>query len=279
MILRKKYTLLTLIIIVALGSNCNEEQKVLVYKQVDGPDPELEIYYPVDYSSDSTGYPAIVFFFGGGWINGSREQFSRHARYFSERNAFCFLADYRTRSLHGTTPFQALEDARSSIRFIRSVAMEFGIDTSRIVAAGGSAGGHLAAATALVDGYNDPADSVYDDISCIPNALVLFCPVIDNGPGGYGYERVGDAYHRFSPLHNIRPNAPPTLILQGTNDRYIPMETVERFCMLMQENGNPCKLIPYAGQGHGFFLHNEEYHVQTLEEMEVFLTNAGILYR
>lgn len=45
-----------------------------------------------------------------------------------------------------------------------------------------------------------------------PFALVLFNPVIDNGPGGYGRERIGDCYQEISPLHNISKGAAPAII-------------------------------------------------------------------
>jgi hypothetical protein len=49
----------------------------------------------------------------------------------------------------------------------------------------------------------------------IPNALVLFNPFIDNGPGGYGYDRIGDACKSFSALHNIKNGTPPTILFLG----------------------------------------------------------------
>ena len=67
----------------------------------------------------------------------------------------------------------------------------FGYQTIKIIASGGSAGGHLAAAAALTDRCFENTDDL--SVSCIPNALVLFNPVIDNGPGGYGFEKIGEA--------------------------------------------------------------------------------------
>ena len=81
-------------------------------------------------------------------------------------------------------------DAKSALRYVRAHATELGIDPQRIAAAGGSAGGHLAAFTALVDGLDDPQDDLA--VSCKPNALVLFNPVFNNGPDQWGHGRVGD---------------------------------------------------------------------------------------
>jgi len=61
----------------------------------------------------------------------------------------------------------------------------------------GFANGQLKAATALMENFNEYTDNL--NISPIPNALVLFNPVIDNGQGGYGFERIGKEYKDFSP--------------------------------------------------------------------------------
>ena len=221
-------------------------------------------------------YPSIVFYFGGGWNGGSIDQFEPQANYFSQRGMVCFLVDYRVKSRNQTTPFESLMDAKSALRFIRDQADRFKVDTSKIVAAGGSAGGHLAAATAIIDDYNESTDNV--SVSCIPNALVLFNPVIDNGPGGYAYGRIGDAYKNFSPLHNIRKGTPPTIFFLGTKDKLIPVETAEYYKVVMEKTGNRCDLHLYEGRGHGFFNYRDfEYYKKTVYEADKFLQSIGFL--
>lgn len=151
-----------------------------------------------------------------------------------------------------------------------------GIDPNSIIASGGSAGGHLAAATALINAYNEPTDDL--SIDCRPNALVLFNPVIDNGPGGYGYERVDTTYREFSPLHNIKKSAPPTIIFLGTEDNLIPVTTAEYYQMVMEKVGSRCDLHLYEDQGHGFFNYrNFDYYQQTLRQADEFLITLGYL--
>ena len=134
----------------------------------------------------------------------------------------------------------------------------------------------FAAATALVEGFDDPAAD--QGISCIPDVLILFNPVVDNGPGGYGYERIGEKYKDFSPLHNIRSDAPPTLFLLGTEDNLVPVETGWYYKKTMERVGSRCDLILYEGAGHGFFNPvNPEYYKKTLEETENFLESLGYL--
>ena len=265
---------LALTLLLLLNSFSYSQENV-VYKRIDTLTLTMEVYRPQDQSAKND-LPAMVFFFGGGWVGGSTAQFEPQARYFSERGIVCFLVDYRVKSRNQSSPFESLMDAKSAMRFIRSHADEFQIDPDKIIASGGSAGGHLAAATALIDGYNDPSDDL--SISCKPSALVLFNPVIDNGPGGYGYERIGDAYKDFSPLHNILEGAPPTIIFLGTNDDLIPVETMEYYQTVMEKVGSRCELHLYEGQPHGFFNYrNFEFYESTVRKTDEFLQSLGYL--
>lgn len=250
-------------------------QEKVLYKQIDTTKLYIKVINPFKMESGKK-YPALVFFFGGGWINGSIKHFESQAEYFSKRGMVCFLVDYRVNNRHQTTPFESLKDAKSAIRFVKKHEKKFSIDTSKIVASGGSAGGHLAAATALIDGYNDLTDDL--DYSCTPNALLLFNPVFDNGPGGYGFDRIDDAYKTFSPLHNIKRGAPPTIIFLGTNDKLIPVETAQYYKKIMEKVGSRCELRLYEGQGHGFFNQNRfEYYEKTVYEADKFLQSLGFI--
>jgi len=252
--------------------------KEVNYKEIDSVLLTLRLYYPPSAEKDEP-YPAIIFFFGGGWRGGAITQFTPQARHFARRGMVAVLADYRVESRHGTTPFDAVRDARSAIRFLRQHAAPLGIDPDRIAGSGGSAGGHLAAAAATIESEVEPGES--RKISPRPNALVLFNPVIDNGPEGYGYERVGGEarFREISPLHNIRPGTPPTIIFLGTEDSLIPVKTAESYCQKMKLVGSRCELKLYEGRGHGFFNRNRspEHYRQTLDAADRFLVSLGYL--
>ena len=272
--MKMKINIVLIISFVLCFSICNAQQQIL-YKQIDTTKLFMQVFAP-KFLDSSKSYPAMVFFFGGGWSSGDKSQFINHAMYFSQRGIICFLVDYRTKNKNNTTPFESLMDAKTSIRFIRKNASYYRVDTTKIIASGGSSGGQLAAATALIDSYNEKNDDL--SISCIPNVLVLFNPVIDNGPGGYGYEKIGEAYRFFSPLYNIKKGAPPTIIFLGTNDKHIPVETVEYYKKVMEKVDSKCELRLYEGQGHGFFNHkNLEYFRKTINETDKFLISLGYL--
>ena len=252
-----------------------QDSDSILYKQVGADSLYLHVDFPLLYDS-TLSHPAMVFFFGGGWNGGTTGQFAPHAKYFASRGMVCFRADYRVKSRQGTSPFESLKDAKSAIRYIRAHARELGVDPDKIVASGGSAGGHLAVATAVIQGFNEIGEDL--SVSCIPNALVLFNPVFDNGPGGYGYDRIGEAYKEFSPLHNISEGMPPAVVFLGTEDPLIPVETAEYFRTVMEKVGSRCDLYLYEGEGHGFFNYrNYEIYQDTRDKADEFLISTGFL--
>ncbi|WP_245224689.1 alpha/beta hydrolase [Pseudozobellia sp. WGM2] len=271
---RKTISLLS-VVTVYFFTYFGHAQTELLYKKIDTTRLFLEVHTP-EKPDASRKYPAFIFFFGGGWQKGDRSHFKYHAEYFKQRDMVCILADYRTESKHGTSPFIAVQDAKSAIRYVRKNADKLGVDPNQIIVSGGSAGGHLAASTALLEKYNDPNDDL--QIDCKPNALVLYNPVIDNGPGGYGYERIGDAYKDFSPLHNIEKGAPPTLLFLGTKDHHIPVVTAEYYKMVMDKVGSRCVLKIYEDKGHGFFNHPfKKMYKKTIQETDEFLQSLGYI--
>lgn len=191
------------------------------YKAVNGR--ILSLYINEPSGTSITPRAAIIFFNGGGWIGGGPRQFNPQSEAVAEHGAVGIEVEYRfIRKADKTAePRVCVEDAKSAIRWVRSHATEMNLDPSRIAAAGGSAGGYMAAYTAMVPGWDSPTDP--KKISPKPNALVLFNPVLDNGPNGYGSERFGSDYRQRSPLFFVSTNTPPTIIMSGENDAFMQM--------------------------------------------------------
>ncbi len=270
----KKMNVTFLLIIIAFSQLIAETQpdKIIQYKSIDRIKLTLHIFNPANHqASDKT--PAIVFFFGGGWKNGDPTHFYPQSVYLASRGMVAICADYRTESRHNTPPSECVKDGKSAIRWIRSHASELGIDPDKLAAGGGSAGGHVAAATGTVQGFNESGEDT--SISCIPNALVLFNPVYDNGPDGYGYDRVKEYWNSFSPLHNLNKKTPPTIVFLGTEDPLITVSTAEEYQRRMEALGIRSDLHFYEGQKHGFF--NKIKYDETVLQMDHFLISLGFL--
>ncbi len=218
-----------------------------------------------DIKSDAkSSAPAIVFFFGGGWTSGSPEQFLSQAQHLANRGMVAIVADYRVASRDGVKAVSCVEDAKSAIRWVRANASRLGVDPSRICAAGGSAGGHIACCTALIKGFD--AKDEDDSVSSAPNALALFNPAVVLSPidglplddaskkKADGIEaRLGVEPTKLSPAHHVRKDLPPCVIFHGEADTTVRIQTVEKFTELMTKAGNRCELHRFPGAPHGFF--------------------------
>ena len=241
-----------------------------IYRSIDNINLELNIYKPSNWSKNDKR-SAIIFFFGGGWIKGNIDHFKPHSEYLSSKGMVAITVDYRVKNRHGTTPFDCVEDGKYAVAYVKNNHKELGIDTKKIVVGGGSAGGHVAACTVLI---NDN-EFIEQKVSLIPSAMVLFNPVLDTTENGYGSEKIAGNSKNLSPVHHIRENLPPTIIFHGTDDNTVPFSNSKTFYNKMLENGNDCTLIPYRGKDHGFFNKGSEKdnfsYIDTLKRTENFL--------
>jgi acetyl esterase/lipase len=256
-----------------------------VYKQAGNVELNLYVFQPKEIENDKPR-PAIVFFFGGGWANGTPEQFAPHARYLASRGMVAILADYRVSSRHQVKVIDCVRDAKSAIRWVRAHAKELGVDPNRIAAAGGSAGGHLAAATATITDFDEPGEDAA--VSSRPNALVLFNPVLSFDPStvdpnapriaNFKPSRIGVEPKQLSPSDHVDAKTPPTLLMAGSKDFLLGGD--RQFAERMKAAGARCDFDLYEGRTHGFFNYKKAAtpdFLKTTESMDRFLTSLGYL--
>jgi acetyl esterase/lipase len=228
-----------------------EPDRFISYKTIDGIELKLHVFEPAGHQSTDQS-SAIIFFFGGGWSSGDPKQFYEQARFLADRGMVAMSAEYRVKSRNNTTPFEAVKDAKSAVRWVRQHAKELGVDPDKIVASGGSAGGHIACCTGVIEKFDEAGEDL--SVSSVPNSLILFNPVLDTTEKGYGRDKVGTArMTEISPCHHVHSGIIPTLLMHGTADHTVPFENAERFARLMKEAGNECVLVAFEGMDHGFF--------------------------
>lgn len=271
----------------------------VAYKTVDDVTLNMWLYFPKGHDPARDARPAIVFFFGGGWKQGSPQQFEGYCRYLASRGMVAATADYRVAVRHGVKADRCVEDARSAVRWLREQSQRLGVDPSRIAAAGGSAGGHTACCTALLEGFEAAGEDT--SVSSVPNAMALFNPAVllaelgDFGTGGLSDDKLADIATRtgvaasaLSPIHHVRGHMPPTIIFHGKADPTVPYETVEEFSRRMAAAGNRCELHGFAEAPHGFFNlrsgtnaeindRSSQWHQRTLFQLDTFLHSLGWL--
>jgi acetyl esterase len=248
--------------------------KSFTYKKIKQIELEMIVHYPPDWKQ-SDKRPAIVFFFGGGWTNGTIEQFEKQANYLASRGMVAARADYRVKSRQGVTPKECVEDAKSAIRWVRQNAATLGVDPDRIVASGGSAGGHIAACTALAPGLD--AQDEDTKISSQPNAMVLFNPVLRFDGNPELMARIGNDESlgkALSPTLHLTKTTPSTLIFYGTADRLKTQG--DEFMAKSKELDQKAEMFTADGQGHGFF-NRPPWLEKTTQRMDAFLVEIGYL--
>jgi len=251
-----------------------EPTRRVIYKTVGQRNLRMHLFLPEGHAP-SDRRSALVFIHGGGWSGGEPRRFYPSADYFVRRGMVCAAIEYRLISEPGITPWECVMDGRSSIRWVRQHAAELGIDPQRIVVAGGSAGGHVAAGTALFDQTNQPGEDTH--VSCRPDALVLYFPVIDTSPSGYGNRVLGPRWRELSPVDQVRPGLPPTLILHGTADTVTPYAGAVAFRDAMRRAGNVCELVSHDGGQHGYLMRRQDVWDDAMACTERFLRVRALL--
>jgi acetyl esterase len=261
----------------------------LVYKTVDGKPLKLYVIKPAGWKA-ADKRPAIVFFHGGGWEigRGAPTQFNYQGKYLASRGMVCIQVQYRlVANNRKEPPLGACQDAKSAMRWVRQHAAELGVDPDRIASGGGSAGGHLAALVGMVNGTDDPQDDL--SVSCRPAAMVLYNPALlhgremDRRPVESQSTTAVDAllqkYRQISPFYSVSRDAPPGIILVGSEDAILPLAEAKAFQEACKAVGVRMDLVVYPGEGHSFFglRRSLARFFDTTVEMDKFLGSLGWL--
>lgn len=221
---------------------------------------ELDLHLPEPGGPLGSPPPVVVFVHGGGWRAGDRRTFVPTMR--DSPTPFARLAaagiavasvDYR---LSGEAVFPAqVDDLRTALEWLRAHADELGVDASRVVLWGESAGATLAALVALEPGsdirglidWYGPAD-----LEALAASLGQADDVDTREAGWLGHAVSADPgrAREASPRHRVRPGAPPTLIAHGLADDAVPHSQSELFAATLTGVGAEVRLTLVPGAGH-----------------------------
>ena len=200
------------------------ERSRVVYREVAETRLTLDLYRAKDTSGK---LPVVIVVHGGSWRGGDNSQLEGMNRYLAAAGYAVAAINYR---LAPVFRFPApIEDIRGSISFLEERADEFGIDSSRVVLLGRSAGGHLALLAAYTLGHEaicgvvglyPPTDMHWSWQRPSPKRIMDSNGAITDFLAGT-LEEVPDAFDQASPIRFVRPDSPPTLLIHGGKDMLV----------------------------------------------------------
>jgi acetyl esterase/lipase len=263
----------------------------VVYSALPGFRPlRLDVYAP---ASRSTRRPLVVFIHGGGWTSGH----TRHSGAFenwpavlaslSARGYVVASVEYR---LSGEARFPAaIQDVKAAIRWLRAHAATYGVDETKTVVWGGSAGGQLAALAATTCGVQAlepvppspapggapakprPEDRESDCVQGVITWYGIFDFATLLSQSGAASQQMGAAASApsqylgcalsdcpgnvlaaASAAHYVSPQSPPALLIHGTEDRTVPVQQSRDFYELLKSKGVAVQLVEIPNVDHSF---------------------------
>jgi len=244
--------------------------KTYVYKKTSAGERELEVYFPPNWKPGGEKVPAIVMFHGGGWTGGSRGQFRYLCHYFASRGLVAAtvtytLAENRRNNPDGTSYKRVcIVDAKSAIRWMKQHADELGIDPERMIAGGGSAGGHICLLSTVESEVNDPNDDQEVDTSV--TAYLLF------NPGLIADDKADPAVDFRA---HLEADFSPAIVFFGSKDR-LKAGWDAAHEQLESLGNKTTELYIAPEQSHGFF-NRQPWADITLVAADKFLAKHGLL--
>ncbi len=259
-----------------------EQAESYVYKPIeDGADLSAHVFYPAGGDATENPAPGVLFFYSSQWDVGQIGQFAPHALYFASRSAVSILFEYRTRSSHGTGPIETMADIRTAIRWVRYNQEHLGVDPVKVIAVGAAAAAHGIAAAAMLDAVAFDDNEGEAQLSCSPDAMVLFSPILDVSKKGCGLDRFESPQvaRQYDPCRHIQKKLPPMILFQGSGDRVVPPAGIAKFAKVMARKKNICRLEMFQGKGHSFFNFNVDVvsYEASISMADQFLVEQGFL--
>jgi len=245
------------------------EGKIYSYKEEDGVTREMEIHFPKGHDATTESVPGIIMFHGGGWGGGKRDQFRYLCHYFADRGLVAATVSYRLATKadngEGSRKRVCIRDAKSAIRWYKQNAENLGIDVHRIIAGGGSAGGHVSLLATTNPELNDPHDNREHDTSVV--AYLLFNPAL-------GMADAKDSEVDF--LQHIRPDFPPAIVFFGSEDEKWLKGWNAAYTKMQSLDIRSVEFWIAEDQEHSFF-NKQPWQDMTIRASDEFLKDLGLI--
>jgi acetyl esterase/lipase len=279
----------------AIASNELHLSQNIVYQRANNDALKLDVI------SAAPGHarPTLIYFHGGGWLEGSKDGVLLYALPYLARGMNAVNVEYRM-APESLAP-AAVEDCRCALHWVYDHAEQYGFDTTKIVVEGHSAGGHLALMTGMLDpgaGFDNECTRPSEEwrqgfVRDVKVAAIInfFGPtdLVDllQGPNlrNFAIRWFGGLPNRMevakqvSPVTYVRKGLPPTISIVGDKDPIVPYQQAVRLHQGLQREGVPNQLVTIRGGGHGAttpFAWTREQNLQAQEAITNFLEKYGI---
>ncbi len=248
-----------------------EPSTIKIYKTIGNIELEAHIFYPEDFK-EGDQRSAYLFFHGGGWAIGIPEWGYKNCKTYSSKGMVAISFEYRLIDIHKSNIIDCIRDAKSAILWTRKQAKSLGIDPNKIVAAGFSAGGHLAACTAIMDEFEETDSSGQ---SSRPNAIVVHSASYNTLKNNWFARNSEQKPESISTFHQLDKNLVPSIFFHGTDDHLAPISEFTEFRDKMDALGNDYDYKIFENVGHFF---NNAVARATVQDMtEAFLVKLGYI--
>lgn len=229
----------------------------------------LDIYRP---RTPLANTPLVIFFYGGGWNDGAKEDYEFVASALTEDGMTVVIPDYR---LYPEVTFPAfVEDGAAAVAWTIRNAERYGASRDAVFLMGHSAGAHLAASLALDRRYLERLELGPEMLSGLIglSGPYDFLPIED----GYLLKVFPEATHNDSqPVNFVTPGAPPTLLIHGDDDDIVVIDNSNSLARRLRDAGVRVTLKPYTGVGHARVVAalapRLEFLAATLEDSRTFI--------
>jgi len=262
------------------------EQGHIAYSDEGGRRTTLDVWRRPDLPKDANA-PVLVQIHGGAWVLGDKEgQAYPLMVHLAERGWVCVSVTYRL-SPRATWP-DHIVDVKRALAWVKANIADHGGDPEWVAITGGSAGGHLCALAALTP--NDPQfQPGFEDADTSVQAAVPFYGVYDwtnrDGTGRADLlpllaervvkqplEQAKVMYEQASPMTHVSADAPPMMLLHGTNDSLVPVAQARAMVDLLRSaSPRPVVYVEYPGAQHAFDVFAGNRTNAAVEGIERFL--------
>jgi len=211
---------------------------------------------------------AVIVLPGGGYGGRAEHERTPIAEFFNNAGLHAFILDYRVAPNRHPAP---LLDACRAVRIVRSRAEEWRVKPDKIAALGFSAGGHLTGSLGLFHDadYLRGTDSLENQVSARPDAVVLCYPVISSGEFGHagsfknllGPDASDQARRALSLELHVREDSPPAFLWHTADDQGVPVLNSLAFAKALREKNVPFELHVFPHGRHGLGLAQDDPHI------------------